>query len=314
VYGADLRWVELAAGSFSTVYRPPTRGSVLLPAAIDVTNRRAFGLDDFVFAGSRASFVSIDFETAELEALGTVDQPGVPSRAIFAGSTMYLTTVGFFGSGEFSLTGIDSVRGETVFFADDDIGSGPSVSVPIGLAIDQTRNRALMIDEPTRALIAINLNSGTRAIVSTDTIGSGPAWQDPYALRQDEAANLVYVVQGNSLIAADLSNGNRTVISSANVGGGIVPAAFVALSLDIARGRALVRDVEHGLLAVSLEDGERSTALESRFVPVAHPRSRGGLAVRRGQPSRRSAPCCCSSATRRATSRCRSRRGVREPL
>lgn len=148
-------------------------------------------------------------------------------------------------------------------------------SNPWGIALDATRNRVLVTDRNIDAVVAVDLGTGVRTILSDS---STPNAINPFSgarkIDLDEANNRAFVLDDdfNSILAVNLTDGSRTIISDANT-----PANDTSnpLSLpydmifDSARNRLLIAD-NHNLgreiIAINLATGVRSV-LSSDSVP-----------------------------------------------
>jgi len=84
---------------------------------------------------------------------------------------------------------------------------------PLGIALDSANNRALVVDRDLDALIAIDLDSGARTIVSDNN--TGPNLATPQAIALDSANNRALVVDSvlDALIVIELGSGERAVSS-----------------------------------------------------------------------------------------------------
>ncbi|MCP4406253.1 MAG: hypothetical protein GY807_00505 [Gammaproteobacteria bacterium] len=137
------------------------------------------------------------------------------------------------------------------------VQNGATFSRPVDVVLDSTNNRVLLVDSSSAALLAVNLASGDRRLISGLNTGTGVSFVSPKGLALDIANNRALVVDSsrpgrglNALLAVDLTTGNRTVISNED----ITRATDVAL--DMANNRVLwVKS--SALLAVDLNSGEQ---------------------------------------------------------
>ncbi len=111
----------------------------------------------------------------------------------------------------------------TVATADDQGNSEPSaVSIemrnevallnPSDVEIDSTGNRALLVDSALRAIVAVDLTSGLRSILSDDATGTGSPFSAPSSVALDSDRALI--ADGSQIIAVDLTNGNRSELAT----------------------------------------------------------------------------------------------------
>lgn len=164
-----------------------------------------------------------------------------------------------------ALLEVDIIDGDRRIISDASIGSGPAFMSPHSIALDTANNRALVLDSDfileknNHALLAVDLDSGDRSVISDESIGSGPSLFSSFDVALDSENNRALVGQGGNegvLLAVDLSNGNRRVISDANTGTGPSLSIGGGLALDAANNRALVLAFTD-VLVVDLNNGDR---------------------------------------------------------
>jgi len=167
---------------------------------------------------------------------------------------------------------IDLKTGEESIFSSNTI---PDESNPLnfarGLAIDSAKNRLLVTTSKTAQIMAIDLASGERSIVSDNL--TMPNDVNPLdtpggiAIRGDQA----YVVDsGNlsivSIDLADAANGARSILSDNNViDENNTFNQLKALAVDTANARTLVVDSgRQALISVDNSSGERTVISDNR--------------------------------------------------
>ena len=141
--------------------------------------------------------------------------------------------------------------------------SGPFLSQPFALVLDSINNRVLVSDGlgGLQSIVAIDLASGIRSIVSSATIGTGPAFSNPKGIELDLANNRALVVDDNlnALLAVDLSSGNRSVVSDNSTGTGPTFNTPGRLALDLPNNRAIIIDNwDTEIFIVDLGSGNRT--------------------------------------------------------
>ena len=159
---------------------------------------------------------------------------------------------------------------------------------PRDVALDSANNRALVIDGdfsdplapvPAGSLIAVDLTTGARTILSDDGIPDAVnIFEDPRSVVLDSANNRALVVNNafnhganvDSLIAVDLVTGVRTVLSDDNTPDAVNTfSSPQGIALDSANNRVLVVDDGlDALMAVDLSTGAR-TILSDDTTPDA---------------------------------------------
>lgn len=148
-------------------------------------------------------------------------------------------------SGETASTQI-SISTETMFAS------------PQSIAIDPGRRRALVVDTTTSELVAIDLVTGQRDVLSGPLRGSGPRLGLPGRVAVNSATNIAYVWRGPSFLAVDLATGNRTILSNSTTGTGPIPqGGFGDVFLDSVTNRLFVTGLNE-LIAIDLATGNRT--------------------------------------------------------
>jgi hypothetical protein len=107
------------------------------------------------------------------------------------------------------------------------------------------------------SVIAIDLSSGDRTILSDGATGSGPQLQNSDGIAVDGTRALV--TDGNlaAILAVDLSSGDRTILSDAATGTGPNLAAPFAIIVDGVRALVLDSSLQ-AIVAVDLATGDRT--------------------------------------------------------
>ena len=163
-----------------------------------------------------------------------------------------------------SIKSVDLTSGIRSLVSDRRRGSGPSLKDCQGIAIDG--NRALLVSTLNYAgtlitsVIAVDLVSGDRTILSDDSHGIGPSFDYLQAITVDGDRALVtsYVPNATgAVVAVDLVSGDRTVLSDPTLGSG--PALRTPGGIVVDGSRALVLDSTlDAVVAVDLASGDRT--------------------------------------------------------
>lgn len=162
-----------------------------------------------------------------------------------------------------ALLAVDLTTGARTVVSDAATGSGPTLRMTSALALDAAAGRAFVaggIGE-TAALVAVDLDTGDRTLISGPERGSGPALGNPKDVALDPAGNRALITDWvlGGLVAVDLATGDRTLVSTPATANGPTLELPDGVSLDAAQGRALLVDRMRGvLLAVDLDTGERT--------------------------------------------------------
>ena len=159
------------------------------------------------------------------------------------------------------LVWVDLASGDRAVLTDQNVGTGPALEAPTGMALDAANNRALVLDDTLDALVAVDLTSGDRVTLSDITTGSGISFAAPISVAVDSANGRALVVDDalDALISTDMSNGNRLVIADASTGSGPQISSPTSVVLDEDNNRALVLDHDlNALVSIDLVSGDRS--------------------------------------------------------
>lgn len=152
--------------------------------------------------------------------------------------------------------------------------SGPNTpdSVPWsdlrGLALDATRNRALVLSNDSStgdAIISVDLSNGQRTVFSNNSIPNGQnALEFPQYIAMDEINNRALVADAahRAIIAVDLTSGQRTVLSDNNIPSGSLSTALnnpEGLAFDQINQNLIIMDDSPDILfSVNLLNSERT--------------------------------------------------------
>jgi hypothetical protein len=145
------------------------------------------------------------------------------------------------------------------------VGTGPALGYPSGIDLDATNGRVLVADPGfgggLSALVAVDLGTGDRTILSGSGVGTGPQFGDPWDVALDSTNNRAIVADRLevAVLLVDLATGDRTVLSDATTGSGPSFSDPYSVALDASRNRVIVADFGlDALLAVDLASGARS--------------------------------------------------------
>ena len=159
----------------------------------------------------------------------------------------------------------------------------PACGTAVGFLIDEVTKAIDDAGDDTpfvvaaTGLVAIDLPTGDREVISDATVGAGTTLVDPRAMAFDEAGNrcLVWDQGRGAVIAVDLATGDRTILSGTTIGTGPTLTSVRALAVDAARDRLLATDVratDAVLFVVDLVTGNR-TILTGSGTALELPRS-----------------------------------------
>lgn len=173
-----------------------------------------------------------------------------------------------------AVVAVDLATGARIYLSDATTpdASNP-FSAPNGITIDPdpANNRALVTDIFLDAVIAIDLSTGARTVLSDATTpDASNAFISPDGIVVDQvidpvsnqANNRALVVDSglDAIVAVDLNTGARTILSGATIPNAMNPfSAPTGIAIDAANNRALVTDrALAAVIAVDLTTGERT--------------------------------------------------------
>jgi sugar lactone lactonase YvrE len=236
-----------------------------ISVALDSTNNRALVIPTDP-TETLKNLLAVDLNTGERtvisgEGVGTGIEFGAPQDVVLDSASNRVLMTDWVLHGVIS---VDLPTGNRSIISDSTHGTGPYLNGPRNLALDAANNLVLVTDSDwfnPPALIAVELLTGNRSVISSSTTGEGPNFSFPRGVVLDQANHRAFVTDPGSqaLYAVDLFNGNRTVISN-NAGFGTGPGFSYPneLAFDSARNRVLVVDPNvEAVIAVDLLTGNR---------------------------------------------------------
>ena len=141
---------------------------------------------------------------------------------------------------------------------------------PVAVAVDAANGRALVADERAQAVLAIDLATGTRSVLSDNTTDTDIPFCAPVALALDTANDRVLVADKakHAIFAVELSTGDRSVLSGSRVPDAANPlVAPTGIAVDGSRALVVDNDVNGpAILEVDLATGAR-TILSGKSKP-----------------------------------------------
>ena len=156
---------------------------------------------------------------------------------------------------------VDLNSGQRRVVTDATTGAGPLLSNPYTLVLDPNpaANRVFVRDSGLNAVVAVDINTGMRTIVSSSTVGAGPVFNYTRGMVLDSANNRLLVDSGWQIIAIDITSGDRTVFSGDGVGTGPYLGWTGDIQADFAGNRILATNTDNSsIFAIALDTGDRT--------------------------------------------------------
>lgn len=172
-----------------------------------------------------------------------------------------------------SVLEIDTATGDRTEFSGPGRGAGTALITPVAAELDLANDRLLVLDNGLHALVAIDLASGDREVIS-DAGNTGPTLEENGGLTLDAANDRVITTVNGSgstmeakVLAVDLQSGDRAELSGFAMGTGTF--------LDLLQDVQLLEDGTHALVASSMQFYIVNLANGNREVLVAADIGRG---------------------------------------
>ena len=144
------------------------------------------------------------------------------------------------------------------------IGTGPAFVTMEAMAFDAANTRVLVADSGLAALMAVDLATGNRSILSSNETagaGAGPPLITPVGVALGANPGEAFVADRGmgAIVRVDLATGDRTVVSGGEIGSGVPLPALEALAAHPDGQRLFVTDATHLVpILVDVVNGERS--------------------------------------------------------
>jgi hypothetical protein len=164
---------------------------------------------------------------------------------------------------------VDLVTGDRTVLSDQSTGSGPLFSSPLDITLDTSTSpaRALVTDSNfvVSRVLAVDLATGDRSVLSDASTGSGTAFVTPRGIELDTSTNparaLVTDLDLGAVFAVDLATGDRSVLSGPGNGTGPTLGRPFDITVDVTNKRAVF--IDNGLLMLELSAGTGERAFFS---------------------------------------------------
>jgi hypothetical protein len=218
VAGTGLVAVDLPTGDREVV------SDANVGAGTAIVDPRALAFDVnggtcFVWDEGRSAVISVDVLTGNRLLVSSSTRGTGPAltsvRALAYDATRNRLLAVDVGATETVLVAVDPGSGNRSLIT----GSGTALELPRSMVVDG--DNAYVGDASLRAIVAVNLLTGDRSILSDSTHGQGPLFVSPKSLALMGGHVLVLDASVSTLYSVDLANGDRVVVSSGSVGIGI---------------------------------------------------------------------------------------------
>jgi hypothetical protein len=246
--------VDLRTGDRTRISDVSTTSGPLLEQpmrlALDAAQGRLLVIDS-----ERHALLGVDLETEARtliagDAIGSGPEMRDPSALVLDPEARRVLV---HDDGQPALLAIELATGARTVLSSDTVGGGVDLTAVRALAVDSSqagRQRVLAASamENANAIVAVDLATGERTVLSGAGVGTGPALDLPQPLIVDPARNRALAGMQTGLVAVDLDTGDRTLLS-ADVG------EIHLLAMEPECNRVLLGEGAYtqGLLALELE-------------------------------------------------------------
>jgi DNA-binding beta-propeller fold protein YncE len=264
--------VDLDTGARSYVFDPsgvgegtpplaPPSPFILRDLALDPTGKRVFVLTD-------EQLIGVDVATGEATILSDATTGSGPMIGSLVGMALDAAAGRALVLNPLTdtLLAIDLDTGARTVIADAATGSGKPLLGVTAVALDDQANRALVTtwSWPDAALVAVDLSTGDRTVISGLGTGAGVELSAPVDVVLDAANQraLLTDFDGGKTIAVDLGTGDRALFSDEATTSGPLLEFPTGMAVDATRGRVLIFDgPRHSLFGVDLQTEARTVLL-----------------------------------------------------
>ncbi len=270
--------VDMTTGLISTVSSNTTpAGGPLFASpqrlALDSSNNRLLVVDiGIISGGSQGAVLAVDLDTGARSIFSDNATPdantpfSAPEGIALDSANGRALVLDYLLN---AVVAVDLATGARSILSDDTTPDANNALLsPKGIVVDSANNRALITNTDYNtdlsSVIAVDLNTGVRTILSDDTT---PDSNNPFSgyierITLDSANNRALVTDSDldAVIAVDLTTGARTLLSDNNTPNSARPFSWPrSILLDSANDRALVADEDvDQIIAVDLSSGARS--------------------------------------------------------
>ena len=168
-----------------------------------------------------------------------------------------------------ALLGVDPVSGDRTVLSGQGVGAGVPFSLDAqtwDLKVDRLDGTAYVLDFGgglyERRLVAVDLATGDRTLVSGDGVGSGPLLIFGNDMVLDGQGGRALVAGNSEVFAVDLASGARSELSGPNAGAGPALSGVECLAWDAQEQRLLVVGGNGSVFDVDPATGDRALLYE----------------------------------------------------
>ncbi len=153
-----------------------------------------------------------------------------------------------------------STGNRVVVSSNSGVGGGAWMTSPLDFVLDPANNRALVTDGNSAAVIAVDLTSGFRTVISGDGGGSGVEFRHPRGIELNASGSTAYVCDSglDAVFSINLATGARVLLSESFAGTGPQALSLRDLLWDSTSGDSVLALDTRVLFRVDAMTGERT--------------------------------------------------------
>lgn len=242
---------SLVSVSLTTGDRSEVAGDFVQPTGIALLAGDAYVSDTNTDVVSR-----VDLATGETSAFLEAG-PGFGNPVYVSegnGGELYVVD-----NGRDQVTEMNLTTGLTRVVTGGEVGTGPAIPNPHGLAVHPTSGLLYLGDLNADMVVEVDPASGDRTLVSSSTRGTGTDLATPRGMALNAAGTALFLADEGTdrIVQVDIATGDRTALSGGGVGSG--PSLPVPYDLVVDGTRLVVVDLSRrAVMAIDIATGDRS--------------------------------------------------------
>ncbi|WP_226664037.1 YncE family protein [Microbulbifer aggregans] len=140
------------------------------------------------------------------------------------------------------------------------VGEGATIGWAHGIAVDELRNRILVVDYLENAVIAVSLETGEKTVLSSANEDPEGWLLKPTAIAVDLESDRIFVIAENRFLEIDPVSGEITKLLEQNSDEGYSISGISRIVMDPKANRVLASGNSDGFMQMDIETGEFSFA------------------------------------------------------
>ncbi|MCQ3829779.1 hypothetical protein HXX02_09995 [Microbulbifer elongatus] len=219
-------------------------------------------------AAQNGAIVRVNKQSGDREVIsattigGGVDIPVNEGFAISAnGATLY-------GGGQGRFYKVDVATGASEFFSHAKDGNGVDIGWGMDFDLDEEAGRVMVVDYLNNSVVAVDILTGEKSILSSSEVGDGPDIVEPKAIVVNKDTRAIYITGDELILEVDPETGSRSVLVDTSQTADF-SAAWVSNMIHDVKNNRLVAPLNGGAYELVEIDLETKTLVqhELRGIP-----------------------------------------------